>query len=169
MNIILIGMPGSGKSTLGRPLAVALNYTFWDIDEQIVLREKKSIEAIFAQHGENYFRELERTVLVEALASEDLVISTGGGAPCFFDNMDLIKKNGKSIYLKVPQATLLLRLRPSSETSRPMLKGKSESELTLFLETKLIEREVFYNEADIVLEGSDILVDRVLKAINELK
>lgn len=169
MNIILIGMPGSGKSTLGRALVSALNYSFYDLDERIVLREKKSIEAIFAQHGEGYFREVERTVLQEALASENVVISTGGGAPCFFDNMNLIKKNGKSIFLKVPLVTLLARLKSGADTSRPMLKGKSESELKLFLETKLAERELYYNNADIVLEGSNILVDSVLKAINEIK
>lgn len=162
-------MPGSGKSTLGRQLAPALNSTFYDLDEQIVLQERQSIEAIFAKKGEDYFRNIERAVLKQALESSNLVVSTGGGAPCFFDNMNLIKSNGQSIYLKVPLATLLARLNIGAETSRPMLKGKSEAELKLFLETKLAEREIFYNKADIILEGSNISIDSVLKELKQVR
>ncbi|MBU1820351.1 MAG: shikimate kinase, partial [Bacteroidetes bacterium] len=90
-NIFLIGMPSSGKTTLGKKLARALGYRFVDLDKLIVSDQKKSIPDIFREHGEPYFREVESRILQDTRPDHWLVVSTGGGAPCFFDNMDFIK------------------------------------------------------------------------------
>ena len=164
MNIILIGMPGSGKSTLGRVLATMLQYQFVDVDERIESHEKKTIAAIFTDHGEDYFRAVERKVLDIILKEPQAVISTGGGAPCFFDNMEQIKTNGISIYLKVPQAALLTRLQAGKD-KRPMLSQKSDEELKTFLFAKLEERSPFYEQADYIFEGDTIKAEEIISKI----
>src|SRR5688572_1061429 len=101
MKLFLVGLPGSGKSTIGKQLSNLLNLPLVDTDDLIIQKEKSTIEEIFKYHGENYFRELEKKTLHELIASDKLIISTGGGLPCFFDNMEVINKNGISIYLNV--------------------------------------------------------------------
>ena len=157
-------MPGSGKSTLGRVLATMLQYQFVDVDERIEAHEKKTIAAIFAEHGEDYFRAVERKVLDIILKEPQAVISTGGGAPYFFDNMEQIKKNGISVYLKVSQATLLTRLQAGKD-KRPMLNQKSDEELKTFLLAKLAERSPFYEQADYIFEGDTIKAEEIISKI----
>ena len=91
-NIFLVGMPSSGKSTLGRRLARALGYRFADLDKLIVQDQKRTIPEIFASEGEDYFRKVEQRILRATQQNRSLVVATGGGAPCFFDNMDFIKR-----------------------------------------------------------------------------
>lgn len=166
MNIVLIGMPGCGKSTLGKSLARRIQYTFCDLDHEIVAVEEKSIDDIFSSNGEAYFRQVEKEVLHKALSRDNQVISTGGGAPCYFDNMEFIKKNSLSIYLNVPIETLLLRLKASDPNARPMLKGKALDELESFLSLKLSEREKYYLQAGLVIEGGNIGVEEMLRLIS---
>lgn len=166
MRIYLIGYMGSGKSTVGRGLARALGLSFIDMDNFIEERNHKTIPTIFAEEGEDTFRKLEQKALVELSAFEDVVIATGGGAPCFFNNMEIIKQTGRSVYLQGSPRIIAERLL-QSKTERPLIKGKSESELIAFIDQTLRMREQWYLQADVVLKfDSDILVEDVIAALN---
>ena len=148
-NIFLVGMPSSGKSTLGRRLARALDYRFVDLDKLIVENQNQTIPEIFRGKGEGYFREVERKILQETTPDRRLVVATGGGAPCFFDNMDFIKANGLSIFLDVPPRELAKRILNHNKDDRPLLSGieNLEAELT----QRRAERLPFYEKADLTV------------------
>ena len=110
-SIILIGYMGSGKTTVGRQLALALGRTFYDLDWYIEMRYHRTVAQLFAEKGEEGFRELERNMLHEAAEFEDIVLSCGGGTPCFFDNMDYIRSMGESVYLKATPEVLAQHLK----------------------------------------------------------
>jgi shikimate kinase len=137
---------GAGKTTIGRLLAKKLSRSFVDVDGFIENRYHKTIAAIFEEKGEACFREIERRTLQEISALEKVVISTGGGLPCFFNNMDLMNRTGTTIYLKETVDELVNRLN-SENQKRPLIKGKSSEELREFVETNLKKREFFYNQA----------------------
>ncbi|MBQ5663239.1 MAG: shikimate kinase [Bacteroidaceae bacterium] len=145
--IILIGFMGSGKTTLGRALAKALGLTFIDLDNYIELRYCKSINQIFAERGEDGFRNIERTLLHEVCEFEDVIISSGGGTPCFFDNIDYMNAQGTTIYLQVPNDRLLTRLK-IARNRRPLLKDKNDEEIEQFIAEQIQRREPFYTKAD---------------------
>lgn len=145
--IILIGFMGSGKTTLGRALAKALGLTFIDLDNYIELRYCKSINQIFAERGEDGFRNIERTLLHEVCEFEDVIISSGGGTPCFFDNIDYMNAQGTTIYLQVPNDRLLTRLK-IARNRRPLLKDKNDEEIEQFITEQIQRREPFYTKAD---------------------
>lgn len=149
-NVFLIGMPSSGKSTLGRKLARVLNYRFVDLDKLIVKDQKQSIPDIFRGKGEGYFREVESRLLKEIKPNQWLVVATGGGAPCFFDNMVYIKDNGLSIFLKVSPAELARRILAHGKDDRPLLSGITELETEL--SQRLSLRLPYYTQADFTLE-----------------
>lgn len=145
--LILIGFMGSGKTTLGRALAKALGLTFIDLDNYIELRRCKSINSIFEESGEDGFRTIERNLLHEVCEFEDVVISAGGGTPCFFDNIDYMNLQGTTVYLQVHNERLLERLR-IAKSRRPLLKDKNDEEIKVFIEEQLARREQFYLKAD---------------------
>lgn len=145
--IILIGFMGAGKTTLGRALAKALGLTFIDLDNYIELRYCKSINQIFAERGEDGFRNIERTLLHEVCEFEDVIISSGGGTPCFFDNIDYMNAQGTTIYLQVPNDRLLTRLK-IARNRRPLLKDKNDEEIEQFIAEQIQRREPFYTKAD---------------------
>lgn len=145
--IILIGFMGSGKTTLGRALAKALGLTFIDLDNYIELRHCKSINQIFAERGEEGFRNIERSLLHEVCEFEDVIISSGGGTPCFFDNIDYMNAQGTTIYLQVPNDRLLTRLK-IARSRRPLLKDKNDEEIEQFIVEQMQRREPFYTKAD---------------------
>ena len=144
--IILIGFMGSGKTTLGRALAKALGLTFIDLDNYIELRHCKSINQIFAERGEEGFRNIERNLLHEVCEFEDVIISSGGGTPCFFDNIDYMNAQGTTIYLRVPNERLLTRLK-IAKSRRPLLKDKNDEEIEQFIVEQMQRREPFYTKA----------------------
>src|SRR5210317_891427 len=146
MRIYLIGYMGSGKSHLGWKLANHLGVQFVDMDNYIEERNCKTIPQIFAEEGEAEFRKKERKALDELSEFTDLVIATGGGAPCFFDNIDLMNETGKTIYLNIDPAILADRLL-KSKTERPLIKGKSQEELVAFIDETLKKRNQFYSQA----------------------
>jgi len=148
--LFLVGYMGAGKTTTGRILAKKLNWSFIDVDTFIENRYRRTITAIFEEKGEAGFREIEREVLREICNFENVVISTGGGLPCFFDNMDLMNQNGITIYLKAEIDDLIHRL-SFDKQKRPLIKGKSLEELRDFVEINLKKREPFYNQAQIVI------------------
>jgi shikimate kinase len=142
----LIGYMGSGKTTLGNQLAKKLNLPFIDMDLFIENRYHKSIPAIFEEKGEDGFREIERRTLQEISSFENVIISTGGGLPCFFDNMDLMNKSGITIYLKVSVEELTNRLK-NAKIKRPLISNKTFDELKEYVKSSLTQREAFYNNA----------------------
>jgi shikimate kinase len=169
MNVFLIGLPGSGKSTLGKQVAQMLSLRMVDTDEEIVKAEGKSIEAIFAEKGEAAFRLLEQQTLHKVAASDGQLISTGGGMPCFFDNIEHMNKKGISIFIDVPLEALAQRLSlQHNRNSRPMLAGKSDEEILAFLKQKYAEREPYYAQATYRLQGTNIQPGDLLNILNTL-
>lgn len=151
-NIFMLGMPSSGKSTLGRQLAKELNYDFIDLDRKIEVSEGKKINEIFNLDGEAYFRRIETEHLKKIDVDTKLVIATGGGTPCFNDNMDHIKSSGISIFLDVKPNKLEERMRNSKKNNRPLFNLESDSLEDTLLKT-YESRLDFYKKADIVIEG----------------
>lgn len=155
MRIYLIGYMGSGKSTLGRRLAMHLGVQFVDMDHYIEERNCKTIPQIFEEDGEAEFRKKERKALEELSEFTDIVIATGGGAPCFFDNIDLMNRTGKTIYLNIDPTILADRLL-HSKTERPLIKGKSRDELVAFIDDTLKKRNEFYMQAKYQITLPDV-------------
>ncbi|MFN3402966.1 MAG: shikimate kinase [Cytophagaceae bacterium] len=166
MRIYLIGLPGSGKSTIGRQLSLEMKMTFVDTDEEIIKQEGNSIKEIFEKRGENYFRKVESEVLKKVSQIENVIISTGGGTPCFFDNMKVIKENGKSIFIDVSPEEIVSRMWATGNQNRPMTEGKSKEELREFLSAKLKERFGFYNQADYHLKGNNLSTKDIIKVLH---
>ena len=155
MRIFLIGFMGCGKTTLGKKLAKDLNYNFIDLDTYIEKKTNKTITEIFDNKGEKKFRIVERESLIEVCKKDNIVIATGGGTPCFFDNMQEILVSGKAIYLKMKIKDLLERLE-TEKSQRPLIKNKSAKELENFIRNKLSKREYFYKKSDYTLQGKNI-------------
>lgn len=153
--IFLIGFMGSGKSTLGAQLARLVGYQFIDMDHMIEETAEMSIPEIFNEHGEEVFRKWEYDILHELCRREKLVISTGGGAPCYSNMMDLMNTHGTTIYLKLSPEALKTRLIQSS-AERPLIMGKSESELLDFIKSLLKKRELFYKRAAHIVDGINL-------------
>ncbi len=165
MRIFLIGYMGSGKSTLGRRLAEYLNLQFVDMDHYIEERNYKTIPQIFEEEGEAEFRNKERKALEELSEFTDIIIATGGGAPCFFDNINIMNRAGKTIYLNINPEILAERLM-SSKTERPLIKGKSREELVAFIDETLKKRHEFYSKAHYQITEPDIDLDELMKMIS---
>jgi len=150
-NIYLIGFMGCGKSYLGKRLAEHLNWQFIDLDAYLEAKEGKTISQIFAEGGESLFRELEKNYLTATADFENTVFATGGGCPCFYDNMEWMDVSGRTIYLKTPVPILVDRLQADT-AHRPLLADKSKQELATFIEAKLKEREPIYEQAQTIFE-----------------
>ena len=164
MKIFIIGYMASGKSRLGWELSKRISYPFIDIDELFEEKYRITILDFFEKYEEQHFRKIERELLRETFVYKDAVISTGGGTPCFFDNMEMIKQNGISIYLKMSVPALVSRLKLVRK-KRPLIKGRSLISLEEFVGKQIIEREVFYRQADFTVAAENITVDAVLKLL----
>lgn len=147
--IFIIGYMGSGKTTVGKRLARSLSLEFIDLDAFIENKYRKTVAQLFEERGDKGFREAERQALLEVALFEDVVISTGGGAPCFFDNMELMNRTGTTIYLQAEPNELARRL-VISKTVRPLIAGKSYEELVPFITEHLLHRECYYTAAHII-------------------
>ena len=144
--IILIGYMCAGKTTVGKALAKRLGCVFYDLDWYIEERFHKRVPQIFAEEGEERFRDLERRMLHEVAESEGVVMSCGGGTPCFFDNMQYMNEVGRTFYLKASPDTLCAHL-AMSRGERPLLKGKAPDELRAFVAEQVAERSPYYEQA----------------------
>ena len=151
--IILIGYMGAGKTTIGKALSKELGITFYDLDWYIESRMRKTVSEIFAERGEEGFRQIEYNMLHEVAEFEDVILSCGGGTPCFFDNMDYLNQQGQVVYLKAEPEVLYKHLL-MAKVERPLLKGKSKEELLKFIKEQLEKREPFYTKAHYTLDVS---------------
>lgn len=149
--IFLIGFMGSGKTTAGRKLASRLGWSFVDLDELIERDNGMSVAELFAASGEEWFRTVESKALRELGNSRNTVISTGGGTPCFYGNMEFMLKNGLTVYLKMTPEKLSRRL-SGSTSGRPLLKDIGRKELPGYISALLAEREPCYSRAEIIAE-----------------
>lgn len=169
--IFLIGYMASGKSTLGRSLAERMNCEFIDLDDRVLERCGLTIQEIFTLHGEDYFRELEQQVLFSLAGTENLVVATGGGTPCHPVNLGWMKKHGITVYLKWEAEELYRRLLLDNE-ERPLLSGIPDRERLDFVRKHLQAREVFYQQADVVLKGeigsAEDTINQLIKAIQSI-
>jgi len=156
IRIFLIGYMGVGKTTAGRELAKCMNLDFIDLDLFIQNRYNKAISCIFEEEGESGFRIIENKVLREIAEFENVVIATGGGAPCFYDNMEIMNNAGLTIYLKATPELLAERLNDCKE-KRPLIKDKDEKELLSFVTESLEKRNPYYMQAQIILETDELV------------
>ncbi|GAA4306541.1 shikimate kinase [Nibribacter koreensis] len=166
LKVFLVGMPGSGKSTVGKRLAQKLGFHFLDLDALIIEREGQSIAQLFESRGQAYFREAEASALrsVGGLP-HSLVLATGGGAPCFLDNMTYMQEQGLTIYLQVTPQELVKRLTAEELSLRPLLKNKSEIELLAYLTETLAHREQFYSRAKLTINTGGITLKAATQAL----
>ena len=169
--IYLLGFMGCGKSTLGKALARSLGWSFIDMDQVFEHQHQITISGYFDQYGEDQFRKSEREILINLSELEDVIIGTGGGAPCFFDNMDTMNKTGLSIYLKLTPEILFERL-VNAKNTRPLIANKNEKELLEFIQSKLSEREPFYEKAGLIVDAGRLSVEdyiQIIRSSDELK
>jgi shikimate kinase len=162
--IFLVGFMGCGKTSWGRKLATGLGYEFIDLDHTLEAKAGSTVAEYFASHGEESFRKLESEILKTADYSENTVVSTGGGLPCFFDNMDWMNSHGQTLYIHLSPKALASRLE-NAKTPRPVLQGKTGDELVEFIEHKLAEREGFYLKAKHTISGIDMSVEKLVEVL----
>ena len=155
MRIFLVGFMGSGKTHWGKQLAKQLTVPYYDLDDVISAQENKSVSQIFAESGEETFRVKEREVLESLIdENETMVLSTGGGTPCFFNNIERMKKYGVVVWLNTHVEVLLTRLK-NEKTSRPLIKNVPDGDLRTYIVRKLNERRIYYEQADVIIDNED--------------
>ena len=143
-------MPGSGKSYFGKKLAAHFAYPLIDLDNEIELKEGRTIAEVFAVEGEEYFRELEAEMLRKLTADhEQMILSTGGGTPCFYSGIDYMNAHGLTIFLKTPKEVLIERL--SQKSHRPLIGGNAEQSVDALLDKRL----KYYEQARISIDHRD--------------
>lgn len=158
---------GSGKSTIGYKLAKNLNYAYVDLDYLIEEKYRITIPDLFAKYDEGAFRKLEKETLQETFDLSTTVISTGGGTPCFYENMKLINKNGLSVYIKLNPITLNERLLKSKK-KRPLIAKKTPEEILEHINIQLAAREFYYNQSKMIIDGLSIDIDQLSNSIKNL-
>ena len=149
-HIVLVGFMCSGKTTFGKLLSNYLNKPFIDIDEYISQKQNKTVADIFSEYGENYFRQLEHSSLKELLQAPPSVIASGGGTPCFNNNMDLMNNSAITVYLQTNAQTIFEWLK-GKKYERPLLEGKTDSELLNYIKDLLEKRKKYYEQAHITI------------------
>ena len=167
MTVFLIGFMGSGKSTLGRRMASRSGWRFEDLDTLIEQFEGRTVEEIFRESGEDYFRKVEAETLRRIKPEENIIIACGGGTPCFKDNMKYMNSSGVTIYLKHEVRTLANRLR-NARKIRPLLKGMDEDSMVEYISVKLAEREQFYSKAKLIIDGMKADPGRMMEIIQSV-
>ena len=156
---------GSGKTYWGRQLSQKLNLPFFDLDEQIVNAENKAIAEIFASEGEEYFRLREKEILhILTESHTTFVMSCGGGAPCYFNNIEYMNQAGTTVWINASVDTLFKRLLIEKD-QRPLLKGLSDDSLKTFIKKKFSDRKIYYEQADLIIEGEDITLDHFIEKV----
>ncbi|MBL7793388.1 MAG: AAA family ATPase [Saprospiraceae bacterium] len=170
MRIFLTGFMGSGKTTVGAELAKLLSYPFIDLDEQLVIGQGMPVAEQFKLYGEEVFRQKEREVLRHTAVYTHAVISCGGGAPCYYDNMDWMNRHGITVFLHIPPEKLAIRLQ-SEKMQRPLLQNLSDEELALFITKKLQERLPYYLLAALTADATlpvKSLCAQIFRQLNDI-
>ena len=173
VRIIIVGFMGSGKTTVGKAFSKELGIPFSDLDWYIESRMHKTVPQIFTERGEDGFRLVEHNMLHEVAEFEDVILSCGGGTPCFFNNMDYLNEQGITVYLKASPEVLYGHL-IIGKTERPLLKGKSPEQMMEYIKEQLVKREPFYSKARYTLnvdlmdnyEKIKISVDKIRELLN---
>lgn len=166
MKIFLVGFMGCGKSTKAKQLANLLACPVIDIDAVIVEQQQMSIADYFAANGEAAFRQLENEMLKSFDYPDTCVVATGGGLPCYFDNMEWMNQNGVTVYLEMTPPQLVSRLH--NREKRPLLKGMDDEQLLTFIIGKLEERNVFYHQAKLIINAFDLDPKELLEEIEAI-
>jgi len=171
VRVILIGYMGAGKTTVGKALAADLGLTFYDLDWYITMRYHRSVPEIFAERGEEGFRDLERRMLHEVAEFENVVVSCGGGTPCFYDNMEYMNSLADTVYLKADPDVLAQHLK-MGKGKRPLIEGKTPEELKTYIQESLQAREPYYSQAkytiDISVLDTFTKIDECVRIIREM-
>ena len=169
MRIYLTGYMGSGKSTIGKKLATKLGFLFIDLDNLIESKYRITIPDIFSKYDENAFRLVEHKTLQDTFTINNVVISTGGGTPCFYNNISLINQHGFSVYIQMHAKSLYDRL-INSKKKRPLLADKSADEILDHIEKQLGERESYYLQSKLIIKGESLDIDKLVESItNHMK
>ncbi len=164
MIIFLIGFMGSGKSTLGKRLAKKISWDFMDMDKELEAQEGMPVERIFEEKGEEYFRQKESELLHKLNSERNAVIATGGGAPCYDDNMEVMNSKGVTVYLRMHECSLTSRLE-KARIVRPLIQGLETEELRTYIRKKLDEREPYYNQAHCIIKGESVKPDHIIALV----
>jgi len=165
--VFLIGMPAAGKSLVGKRLAQRIGYYFIDLDRLIEQQSGEKIDAIFKKKGEDYFRLVEQKALHSMDSLREVVIATGGGTPCFHNNMQWMKTNGFCIFINPSLDTILHRLDNEKSNHRPLLQKNIGTDLRSTLERLYRERKPIYSEAQLAINREDFPMEEVLKRMAE--
>ena len=161
--IFLVGLPGSGKSTVGKSLASLIKRPFVDLDQEIEKEDQRPVHEIFQARGENYFRQIESDILKRwCEKSDSFVMATGGGAPCFHENMSLMNQTGTTIFLDVAASEISARMARSNLQERPLLAGLSRDQMKDKIEFLRTHRLPFYKQASLTISGQTISAQDVL-------
>jgi shikimate kinase len=167
MKIFLIGFMGSGKTHWGRLLAAKLRLPFRDLDTIIAEKENRSIAEIFKERGEEFFRYQEKETLEEIVAEEEsFILSCGGGTPCFFNNIEFMKKSGKVIWLNTSIDVLKERLL-KERTTRPLIREIDDHELKRYIIRKLSERRMYYQQSDVTVSEESVTLEELVRLLFE--
>jgi shikimate kinase len=165
MKIFFIGFMGSGKTYWGKQLSEKLHLPFFDLDEQIISHEERSITEIFSTKGEEYFRLLEKDILhIITESHENFVMACGGGAPCYYNNIEYLNHSGTTIWINTSIETLFQRLIKEKET-RPLIKDLSKEQLKGFIIKKFSDRKIYYEQADIIIDEDPVQLEDLVEKI----
>jgi shikimate kinase len=168
--IFLIGMPGAGKTTIGRKLSTALQMPFIDLDEYIEAKHGQSVRQIFADKGESFFRQAEAAALREvANHNEGAIVATGGGTPCFLNNMELMNEAGTTVFLKLTPEVIAERLMAHGREQRPLVAGKTPDEIRQFVTETLAKRLEFYQNAHITYQNPSRDISELCRMLRTLE
>jgi shikimate kinase len=163
VKIFLLGLPGAGKSWLGKSVAALIHLPFIDLDEQIQLREGMDVQEIFKTKGEDYFRRVEAEMLREKIKQPEFVMATGGGTPCFFENIGLMNSVGTSIFLDTPVSIIAKRLNADEKGARPLLSNSTDVEKALY--DLLEKRKSFYSKAHFTVRGESVKIQEIIDRV----
>lgn len=168
MQIFIIGFMGSGKTTVAKKLANRTGKPWIDLDGYIEKLQGDTIHNIMLSKGEDFFREIEHKALLGILDNDHYkIISTGGGTPCFYNNMSYMNSNGVTVYLEGSTELLYSRLK-NAKSERPLISTKEDSELKKYIENLLFERQLFYQKAKIITDAKDVDIGNLVGKIEEL-